>query len=387
MKIRDFIGDFAPVSPPKKCELSQIPHPLVFPAPFCYVSVIALDYLHHNYQIQPATMKTKPPFSVSLVPTRIQIQKPESEKGKQSSPSFVKDGDFPKIGSFRRFMMIFFNEHLGKVNISNDDRSGFRVSKLLPKRTVSGRSKRNERIYGCVESGKFGFESELMNVKTKTTKRRESNDCELIPFFFAMDFEAHEESAILLTEQFGPYSPKGILLEHLRAFVESHMDGHKLITGTIVSEDIVRQVLSKQVKALRFHYKRVPPDIADKIDKTKNQHIERDGMMEIAIKAKRGSFPEWGFEFLHNVRRTGLTIFNEKSTELKVDMVVDGKTKTVNVGNMDSFNTSFVVDSIEDVQQNGHPTDARMREEAKDAFSICRKALGWPTYETDDENT
>lgn len=331
-------------------------------------------------------MKNKTTFSVSLVPTRIQIRKPQPEetKRKRRKPEFVKDGEFPEDGSFRSFMHAFFTKFLGHAEVSEDNRSGFRVAQLTPKEISS--EQKEQWIHGCVESGKFGFESELVNVKTKKSKRRETTDCELIPFFFAMDFEPGQAAAILLTEQFGPYSPKGIMLEHLRAFVESRMEGHKLEPEIIVSEEIVRQVLSKHVKALRFHYERVPPDIADSIDASKDHHIERDGVMEVAIKAKRGKFPDWGFEFLHNVRRTGLTIFTEKSTELKVDMVVDGKTKTVNIGDLNSFNTSFVVDSIQEVQQNGHPTDKQMLEEAKDAFVICRKALGWTTNETNGEN-
>ena len=326
-------------------------------------------------------MKNKTTFSVSLVPTRIQIQKPQpnKEKGKQKAPELVKDGEFPKDGTFYTFLNDFFKSHLGKPSVSPDDRSGFRVAKLPPKMQSSTIKTLPARIQGCLETGKFGFESELWNVETKKTKRREAADCELIPFFFAVDFEPGQDAAILLTEQFGPYSPRGILLERLRSFVETKMEGHKLVTEVIVSEDIVRQVLSKHVKALRFHYERVPPDLADCIDKDKDHHIERDGIMEVAIKAKRGVFPDWGFEFLHNVRRTGLTILDEPSTELKVDMVVDGKTKTVNMGDLDKFNTSFVVDSIEEVQQNGHPTDERMAAEANDAFSICRKALGWPS--------
>ena len=323
-------------------------------------------------------MKPKAPFSVSLVPTRIRIQKPESKNAKGRNGSlYAKDGDFPKKQSFKRFMEKFFMSHLGNVDVSDDNRSGFRVAQLTDKEPTTGHSDFDGCIYGFVESGKYGFESELMNVETKKTKRREANDCELIPFFIAMDFEIGKDSAILLTEQFGPYSPKGILIERLRAFIEDKMKEHKLVTETIVSEDIVHQVLSKHVKALRFHYERVPPDIADSIDQTEGRHIERDGVMELAIKARHGSFPEWGFEFLHNVRRTGLTIFDQPSSELKVDMVVDGKMKTVNVGELDSFNTSFVVDTREVVQQNGHPSLARMLEEAKEAFVICRTALGW----------
>lgn len=326
-------------------------------------------------------MKNKTTFSVSLVPTRIQIQKPQTKEatGKPKVPELVKDGDFPKDGTFYTFLNDFLKCHLGKASVSPDDRSGFRVAKLSPTKQSSPMKTLPARIQGCLETGKFGFESELWNVNTQKTKRREAADCELIPFFFAMDFEPGQDAAILLTEQFGPYSPKGILLERLRSFVQTQMGGHKLVTEVIVSEDIVRQVLSKHVKALRFHYERVPPDLADSIDKDKDHHIERDGIMEVVIKAKRGMFPEWGFDFLHNVRRTGLTILDEPSTELKVDMVVDGKTKTVTMGDLDKFNTSFVVDSIEEVQQNGHPSDERMMAEANDAFSICRKALGWPS--------
>ena len=328
-------------------------------------------------------MKSKTTFSVSLVPTRIQIQKPLNfnAKGKQRKPEFVKDGELPNGGSFKVILHDFFKKHLGKALVSADSRSGFRVSDLFPDKLPSNDEQQAFLMYGHVETGKFGFESELINVETKKSKHRESTDCELIPFFFAMDFQTGEDAVILVTEQFGPYSPKGILLERLRAFVQDKLEGYKLTTEIIVSDEIVRHVLSQHVKALRFQYEKVPSDLADSIDRNKDHHIEHEGEMEVVIKAKHGAFLEWGFEFLNNVKRTGLTISDEKSTSLKVDMVVDGKQKTVNLDSPDSFNTSFIVDSIEEVQQNGHPTDERMLSESKDALFICRKALGWPIVE------
>lgn len=304
----------------------------------------------------------------------IKIQKPNGEsKLRKGTGGFLRDGEFPKGISFRDFMSDFFDVHLGSGNIALGDNSGFRVADF--EHGVSGSCD----FYGHVEAGRFGFESQLVNVEDPTkTKKREVSDCELIPFFFAMDFEAGRDCAILLTEQFGQYSPKGILLEQFRIHVEKRLPEHRISTETIVSEDVVREVLNNHVKALRFHYDRVPSDVADGIDGDNAGHIEREGVMELVIRSKNGAFPEWGYRFLHNVRRTGLTIYDATSTSLKVDMNVDGRTKTVTIGDLDSFNSSFLVDSRDDVEQNGHPSVEKMLLEAEDAFNICRKAIGWP---------
>ena len=317
-------------------------------------------------------MKRSSAFSVSLVPTRVKIQRPDCDSHpRRNTRAFLRDGDFPERSSFREFMIGFFSSFLNSGNIAFDDSSGFRVADL----DHSG----SRVLFGHVEAGKFGFESQFVNVEDTTkTKKREVSDCELLPFFFAMDFEPEKDCAILLTEQFGQYSPKGILMDQLRAYVAKILQGHRLSSETIVSEDVVRKVLDQHVKALRFHYDRVPSDVADGIDGDDAGHIEREGVMEVVIKSRNGVFPEWGYTFLNNVRQTGLTICDEHSTGLKVDMSVDGRTKTVNLGDLDGFNSSFLVDSRDDVEQNGHPSTERMRLEAEDAFVVCRKAIGWP---------
>ncbi|MBQ6925553.1 MAG: hypothetical protein IJQ73_13010 [Kiritimatiellae bacterium] len=317
----------------------------------------------------------KAAYSVALVPTKIEILKPAepAEGRRRRVRQCLRDGEFPDGMTLRGFLRDFLEAHIGTATVNTDQLSGFRVASLSPETP-------NARILsGYVETGKYGFESELVDVNDTTrTKRRERTDCEFIPFFFAADFENGRDGAILLTEQFGPYSPKAILLEQLREHVRGVLPDHKVRTETIVSDDIVKAVLSKHVKAIRFHYDQVPPDVADNLDENVSGHIEREGLMEVSFKSRNGVFPEWGFEFLNNVRRTGLTINDATSTDMKVDMEVDGRIKTVNVGNLESYNTSFIVDSQEDVQENGHPGEERMLSEAADAFSICRRALGWP---------
>lgn len=322
-------------------------------------------------------MKKNATYSVSLVPTRIRIRKSgaHSAKRRGQAEAGVADGGFPGGESFRDFMRGFFGSHLGTATMDIDNQSGFRVSD-----SADGGAMVDGLFYGHVETGRFGFESELVDVTdTRRTKKRERTDCELIPFFFAMDFEPGMDCAILLTEQFGPYSPKGILLDRLRGHVEKLMPGHGVETETIVSEEVVKEVLAKRVKALRFQYQRVPPDMADSIDSDGSGHIEREGVMEIVIKSRNGVFGEWGFKLLDKVRQTGLTVSDETSTNLKVEMEYDGRTKTVDIGDFGSFNTSFPVDSREEVEANGHPATDRMLAEARDVLDICRKTLGWRT--------
>ena len=320
-------------------------------------------------------MSKKSAYSVGLVPTKIQIFQPvdAAEGRRKREQRSLRDGDFPGRESFYNFIRSFFEAHLGTAIMNAENLSGFRVAKLNPDTPAT------KVLWGYVETGKYGFESELVNVNdTSKIKKRERTDCELIPFFFEVDFNHRDGCAILLTEQFGPYSPKGILLEQLRGHVTDMLPRHTIKTETIVSDEIVQQVLSKHVKALRFQYDRVPSDIADSIGNGTDGHIEREGVMEVSIKSRNGVFPEWGFEFLNNVRRTGLTIQDMTSTEMKVDMEVDGRIKTVNIGNLDSFNTSFVVDTREGVQENGHPSEEQMLSTAQEALLICRRALGWP---------
>lgn len=320
------------------------------------------------------------PVSVSLVPSRIQIrEKLEGGRGHR----FLCDGDFRNGESFSAFMHAFLKFYQSQPSVDQETFSGFKVVKLktMEVKTVEGATPRTsvaQSISGQVESGKYGIESTLVNVHNfNKIKQRERTDCEFIPFFFLMDFEPKQNSVILLTEQYGHYSPKGVLLDRLQQYVAMRLSPkHKVVSETIVSEEVFKKVLRQRIKALRFHFQRVPADVAD--DLGNDRHIVQNGEMEVYIKAKNGRFPSWGWNLLQEKRRTGISIGTETSDEMKVEIDMEcGKTKTVDIGNLAAFRMSFPIAARDDMQENGHPSDDQMLEEAKDVLKLCRKVLGW----------
>lgn len=275
-------------------------------------------------------------------------------------------------------MHAFLKFYQSNPSVDQDSFSGFKVLTLHPEGGPTPQAAASQSISGHVESGKYGIESTLVNVNNfNRIKRREKTDCEFIPFFFLMDFEPQKDSVILLTEQYGNYSPKGIFLDRLQQYVAMKLSpNHKVETETIVSEEVVKELLGKHVKALRFHFARVPADVAD--DLGNDRHIVQNGEMEVRIKAKNGSFPSCVWHLLQKQRRTGISIGEETSDKVKVEIEVErGRTKTVDIGNLAAFRMSFPIAEREDVQGNGHPSDNQMLEEAKDVLNLCRKVLGW----------
>lgn len=327
-----------------------------------------------------AHQKRRAPLSVSIIPTQLQIRAPlDSSKKRRSQPRYLRDGDFPHNETFRAFMHDFLLEFKRNPSIMEDTFSGFCVDRLEPELLSESPKTGWLWIDGYVKSGSFGFESELVDIRnSEKRKKRETTDCELIPFFFLLDFEPKQDSVILLTEQFGNYGVRGAFLDRLQRYIDQRLPpGHKVETGTIVNEETVKEMLSKRVRAIRFQFTRVASDVADSLGN--DEHIVKNGVMELRIRAKSGFFDHFDWDSLKEKERIGLTIGDVTSEDLKVDIEIDGKKKTVNIGNLDSFHTSFPVEDREDVQINGHPPFDRMVSEAKDAIHFCRKVLGWKT--------
>lgn len=332
--------------------------------------------------------KRKTPFSVSIIPTQLQIRAPlDSPKKRKKSTLYLRDGDFPGKVTFRQFMHEFLLEFKRHPSMVADTFSGFCVDRLEPAAWTKSLGTDVLWIYGYVKSGSFGFESELVDIRdSNKRKKRESTDCELIPFFFLLDFETGKDSAILLTEQFGSYSAKGPFLNRLQSYVDRRLPpGHKVETSTIVNEEAVKTMLSKRVRAIRFQFARVASDIADSLGN--DEHIVKNGVMELTIRAKSGLFPNIDWNLLQEKKKLGLTISDTTSEEMKVDIKVEGRTKTVNIGNLDSFHTSFPIEDRETVQVNGHPSFEQMVLESKDIIQFCREVLGWKKLPKSVKNT
>ena len=327
-------------------------------------------------------MDKRMPVSVSLVPTRLSIRKRKSSRPKDSNtaPECFRDGEFPGKQTFREFIHDFLLEFKEHPSMVEDTFSGFRVDRIVP---ADLRKERNPaplpRLHGRLSSGRFGFESDLVDIRDRTkVKKRERTDCELIPFFYLFEFMEGADCTILLTEQFGVYSPKTTLIERLQQYVDARLpDGGEVETETIVNERVVKKLLKNKIRALRFYFTKVAADIAD--DLGNDTFSCEDGTMELVVKPNRKRKFLFDWSQMDEWRRRGITVKDVKSEGMKVDVEIDGKTKAVDIGNLDSFRASFPVVDKAEVEENGHPSEEQMLLEANEALPLCREVLGWPS--------
>lgn len=304
-----------------------------------------------------------PTNTVSIIPNFIKIR----SAGTMEEKNYLRDGDFPGGQSYRDFIRGFLKS-IRTAHLLVERNAGIRVDTVV--------AAEPEKLYGILKAGKYGFEAILENIETKATKTRDLKDCEYIPFFYLFEFKDNQASAILLMEQFGPYSARTSFMDLLRKHIADTLPGHVLEHGTLVDTDYVKDSVKENIKAFRFIWHTIPADVADDIFDEDAQ--EDEGKMELAFKPKNGG--SWGRPSWFNWEDThtrGLKITSTPYDEMKVDVEIKGKKKTIRVEQLSCFKMSFDVTSSVRIGKDGHPTAASMLNESGDIIDMAKRILGW----------
>jgi hypothetical protein len=311
--------------------------------------------------------------TVSITPYCVRIYRKEAGGEKK----YLRDGELPGGATLQGFVDGFLGS-LRETRIMDERKAGIRIQEEI----------RHDNApllmtYGNLHAGKYGFEAVLENIETSARKKRELLDCEYMPFFYAFAFKPKQPAAILLIEQFGVYSALGHLLKLLGDYVGERMPGCAIEHGTIVDEKYVKESVKKSVKAFRFIWRSVPKDLADNI--LDDDAEDSEGTMELAVRPRRGAawpvsqWVSWG----GRSRCAGVTVYGQPFDDLKIDVEIRGKKRTLAVDKLSCFRMSFDVTLKVKFGADGHPTRGSMLGQAKEIAEIARKTLGWRDNDKD----
>lgn len=70
----------------------------------------------------------------------------------------------------------------------------------------------NRQIYGIIETGEYGIESELVDVQTsRLAHRRQTTEADMMPFYFLIDIPEGVDEGILLIQRSGTFGIRKLL--------------------------------------------------------------------------------------------------------------------------------------------------------------------------------
>ncbi len=215
----------------------------------------------------------------------------------------------------------------------------------------------NRNSKGYIHYGTFGFESNLVDGKTKKKNyRRKTTDVEEIPLFYEFWFPGQKNYAFVVFQSFQARSCIQIVMSKIQDEFEKRNTGFRLNYQKIMPSGGEGGLFSKApVKSLRLIRRNISGDIADRyIGHTGVEAVD----FEIVISARRKSALGNFGQLFGSLKRTDGVVLHDgiEFFEAVADIRFGNRIRRVGVfgGNSDAG----VIDITEDIVKgsNGHPT-------------------------------
>jgi hypothetical protein len=239
------------------------------------------------------------------------------------------------------------------------------------------------RIYGVIETGEYGYESDLFDVESeKVVHKRKSTEAVMFPFYFMADIQDGTDEAIIVIQRTANLGIRQLLYQMLTTKFDQDFDDCSLRFLPLVEEKEVEKYQKGAIEKIRFISLNITKDITDAFDKG---HQEKPGYMEIVVHAKRGSslpIQNRLRQFFSGQKPLGTLIAldenNFKYQDIKVTSRVGGSRRTVDLAKLRKLRSYHDISDIALDGNTGHPKFQAIHERAEALVNKIKKQIGIP---------
>jgi hypothetical protein len=147
--------------------------------------------------------------------------------------------------------------------------------------TVVGRQ-----ISGIIETGEYGSESELWDVKkASVAHNRKATEADMLPFYFLADIPDGPDEGLLILERRGMSGIRQLLYRVVSAEFEKKFKDHRLRFDPLVQSKELAKYAKGKIESIRFVRFDIPKDISEAFGAG---HKEVKGRVELVVHAQRG---------------------------------------------------------------------------------------------------
>ncbi|MGF0540388.1 hypothetical protein ACQQ2Q_20530 [Agrobacterium sp. ES01] len=235
-------------------------------------------------------------------------------------------------------------------------------------------------IFGYLRYGTYGFESDLIDRKTKKSNyKRKVGDLEEIPLYFHFWTPAKQEFALAAFQSFQARSCVQVVINAATATFAKRHKGYRISFRKLMPGDVKSSVMySSPVKQLTLIKKQVPQNKEDRyLFDFKPDEVE----FEISFKAKRkrtlGSLASILDKSSDNAAQA-LRFDGIDFDQAKAEVTVGNKRRTVGI--LGYSNDAGVIELSESVQygSDGHPSFASIKYETEQILKDFQTTLSKP---------
>jgi len=282
-----------------------------------------------------------------------------NKKGKKDDkPDYQKLSTFNEHDDFYDVMKAF----LSKLTV-NPTNTTYKTYLKTIRVEPEGRS-----ISGVIESGIYGLASNIRDVDTDSlTYKKRKNDADVLPFYFLIYIPEDTNEGILLLQRTGKYGIRSNLGTFLNAYFSKEHSRFSVEVNFLIQEELIKRILYggiiKKLRCVKYQVS------TDKVDGLDEGHEEIPFSMEVVLSANRIPFMakiQEFFEFKCNVKNLiEIRDFNFDYDTVKVEVDIDGRLQTFDLGDLDKARNHYDVSSQIVMDADERPTFQSMQQVAK----------------------
>ena len=282
------------------------------------------------------------------------------ERNKKNQKALVNNNEVENGIDLNAILMEFLNTLNSPKRIYEDDRI-IHVNEYK----VEEHDNKTTRINFKARTGRFGYGSELVDVKTFYTQNVDSNKALIFPYHIYFYNTINNKTHLCIFHRFGHGGSKTAFIKEINRFLKDNY-GFILKTKAIINKEYQMNLLKGRPIKLRYiSYNRIPKssDMIENLDGPSVARYEEQITVSINLKSEKmkkrfklnveKDEPQITFENLPN------EFFMESDkVNTKLDLMINGRTK---VWDMDG-RTMFDYEISEELnyREDNHPTDESM---------------------------
>lgn len=313
--------------------------------------------------------------SLYLAPYAVRMKDVKNDK-------YIKLGDRKEWGDdFLDILHNYLEKEMPSLSFDPEDKN----KKTIRPETFC----REERtIVGMLKAGEYGFESDLHDVEIDEVKyTRQTNDAELIPYFFLAKVPRTTTSGIAIFQRIGNRGFKDIFEKDINNYVQSRFSSqYRIEISPLLPRDMVKRYLENRIVKIRLIKYRFPKEVSD-VDLSGIPN-EEQGEAEFTLKAHRNqTFPDSLLgklrgnidSFLGNSDSSVGSVVEIKDFQadnVKIEVRIGNSYRTIDLSNIDRLKFSEdVTDRVKLNLDSGHPEFRDLRKVGIEFLNDCAEAL------------
>lgn len=217
-------------------------------------------------------------------------------------------------------------------------------------------------ISGIIESGDYGYESDIHNLSSQTvTYSKTKNEAEIKPFYFMLYLPSSEiNKAFLVTQRFGGLGINTILKEKFFTYLKEFFQDYSLDFKQFVSKKLALKIIKEgRISELTLTRNDLPPEIEDRLNS--NSSHENKIKIQIKLLAGRNSSINLGDRAIRFINNPSARFFEieelgfDGDHEAKIKVKHNGATRTIDLSDSGQIRPYHDIDSEVKKKDSGHP--------------------------------